>query len=347
MDKRKMKRLLISIARDLMLAFFVVLLVMLILYAYCRVWPPMVVVESGSMEHPPSPGVRKSYIGVIDTGDMVFVKDVEGSDGLMSYMDGEATGYRRYGSFGDVVIYRPDGLRERVPIIHRLLVWVEVNNSNASPIVGNSIDYGNYSYDIPSLGLYGSRENVILNNYGYSHKSVSINLTTVIRNFYLHRMEPHSGYITLGDNNPNIDQLTYLPVKEEWIVGKAIGELPWFGLIKLSITDHPVDAPGNSWISLFAVIIIIISIPIFLDYGWPRVRKRLFVKDSKDVQDGGEVEGPDTANEETPRHREGVTKEPDKTAKQESQNAEGSPEPENDEVGISEDVAEDPPRNSD
>ena len=42
MDKKKMKKTLIGIGRDLLIAFLVVLLVMLILFAYCRVWPPMV-----------------------------------------------------------------------------------------------------------------------------------------------------------------------------------------------------------------------------------------------------------------------------------------------------------------
>ena len=100
MKREKVKRLAIEIGRDLLLAFVVVLVIMLALYGYCRVWPPMVVVESGSMQH----GDR-SYIGIIDTGDMVFVKKVNGRDDVMTYVDGEANDYSTYGAFGDVVVH--------------------------------------------------------------------------------------------------------------------------------------------------------------------------------------------------------------------------------------------------
>jgi signal peptidase len=278
MNLKKIKRMLISVGRDLLLAFFIVLLIMLILYAYCRVWPPMVVVESGSMEHPPHPGQRQSYVGVIDTGDMVFVKDVGERESLRTYVGGEATDYRKYGSFGDVVIYRPDGSSDRVPIIHRIVVWISVNDTDAAPVVGNSIDYNNYSYDVPALGIFDSRENVTLENYGYNSKFVSFSLRGIIQLFNAHGLEPHSGFITLGDNNPNVDQISYLPVKMEWVVGKAIGELPWFGLIKLSVTDYPVSAPRNSWIDLFAVVIALVSVPFFLDFGWPVIKKKYLKK---------------------------------------------------------------------
>ncbi len=50
---------------------------------------------------------------------------------------------------------------------------------------------------------------------------------------------PHSGYITKGDNNRDIDQKTSTsrlePVKEEWIIGVARWHVPWVGYLSLAV----------------------------------------------------------------------------------------------------------------
>lgn len=50
---------------------------------------------------------------------------------------------------------------------------------------------------------------------------------------------PHSGYITKGDNNMEIDQKTTTsllqPVKEEWIIGIARWNVPWIGYLSLAV----------------------------------------------------------------------------------------------------------------
>ncbi len=50
---------------------------------------------------------------------------------------------------------------------------------------------------------------------------------------------PHSGYITKGDNNRDIDQKTSTsrlqPVKEEWIIGVARWHIPWVGYLALAV----------------------------------------------------------------------------------------------------------------
>jgi hypothetical protein len=87
----------------------------------------------------------------------------------------------------------------------------------------------------------------------------------------------------MGDNNNNIaDQAGNIcqePVKTEWIIGEAKGELPWFGLIKLMIYGNPnarplgdwvkvgnAVAPKDLWVCLGASMLIIIAIPVCLDY---------------------------------------------------------------------------------
>jgi signal peptidase len=271
MNKRRIIKAAIGLGRDLLFAFIIVLALMLVLYAYCGIWPPMVVVESGSMQH----SNEESYIGVIDTGDMVFVKNINSVDDLTTYVDGEAMDYSTYGAFGDVVIYRPNGNIAQTPIIHRIVVWIEANDSLASPAVSGVIDYENYTFDIPSLGISGSVENITLQNYGHNDRAVIISLWDVLITFSYQGVEPHDGFITLGDNNPTTDQRrgSYFPVKGEWVVGKAIGELPWFGLIKLTLAGPHPNAPQNSWISLFICIVLLVSIPFLLDFGPPLIRK--------------------------------------------------------------------------
>lgn len=50
---------------------------------------------------------------------------------------------------------------------------------------------------------------------------------------------PHSGYITKGDNNRDIDQVTSTsrlqPVREEWVIGVAQWHIPWVGYLSLAV----------------------------------------------------------------------------------------------------------------
>ena len=69
------------------------------LYAYSGVSPPFSVINSGSMQHS-----DKSQIGVIDTGDMVYVKNPN-SKSITTYVEGSNCGYSKFGDYGDVIVY--------------------------------------------------------------------------------------------------------------------------------------------------------------------------------------------------------------------------------------------------
>ena len=59
---------------------------------------------------------------------------------------------------------------------------------------------------------------------------------------------PHSGYITMGDNNRQIDQKSILeeqPVKPEWIEGKAVWSVPHLGKITLGFDEFRAGSPGD------------------------------------------------------------------------------------------------------
>jgi signal peptidase len=240
----------------------------------------MVVVESGSMQHSDT----TSYVGVIDTGDMVFVKKVSGQNDVVTYLDGEATGYSTYGGYGNVVIYRPNGETERigldgemeavVPIIHRAVVWIDANTSKCQNLSSGEFDYANCTFDIPSLGRYDTLDTVVLSGYGFDEDLVAINLGTIMNSYVLKGIVPHGGFITKGDHNQQPDQPGYEPVLPEWIVGRAVGELPWFGLIKLKVTGADLNGvPSNSWTGLYASVFLLLFIPLMFDLLQPRMTK--------------------------------------------------------------------------
>jgi len=100
--------------------------------------------------------------------------------------------------------------------------------------------------------------------------------------------DPHGGLITLGDNNWEVVNGTPVarydqrwlssmrePVSDDWIIGKARGELPWFGLLKLWVTGNlPDDAPANSQRNLVISIGVLILIPIIVDVGSSIMQRR-------------------------------------------------------------------------
>lgn len=106
--------------REMLSSVAIVLVIGLILFGVSGVWPPMVAVESGSME--PN----------MEVGDLVFVTEpgrlapdaADNDVGVVTHEVGETVDYRTFGSYGSVVIYRPPG-RTASPIIHRAMFHVE------------------------------------------------------------------------------------------------------------------------------------------------------------------------------------------------------------------------------
>ena len=117
-----------GILRDAGVAFAIVSSILLILWGLLGVWPPMVVVETGSMEHSDD----TSYVGVIDTGDMVFIEEVTYRSDITTYVEGRATGYERFGDYGDVVVYRKNGGMTATPVIHRTMLWIEYDEATGN-----------------------------------------------------------------------------------------------------------------------------------------------------------------------------------------------------------------------
>ncbi len=258
-----------ALVQDVVVALVVVAIVLGSLYLYGGRWPPMVVVESESMQHDD----ELSFIGVIDTGDLTLVRTLENAGRPTTWVEGRESGYRTYSEFGDVIIYHKNGLFQTTPIIHRAIVRIEYD-----PVSGG--------FDVPTLGFEDVTESFTIEDFNSYHNGrrevidLTIDVRTILNNFNANpNVDPHGGIITKGDHNREVDQYSLPawtgpgmppegvsrlvePVEEGWIVGVARGEIPWFGLIKLwargQTAAHP--APLNSGPNLiFSVALLLVA----------------------------------------------------------------------------------------
>ena len=234
--------------KDLFISVIIVAIIFGALFAYTQVWPPIVVVESGSMMHGDD-----SHIGTIDTGDIVLVKRIYSPDDVITYVEGRMRGYQTYGDYGDVIVYNCNG----ESIIHRAILYLKWSG-NHWEIRG--FENGNY----PSW-LYVTQDQITIYNMGYAHKTFILMLSTLN-----HNVVGDEGFITMGDHNlvtggtGGYDQNPVLPicrhlVTYDMIEGVAQGELPWFGAIKLYLTGtniNEIPPSTNLWLGISIVGII-------------------------------------------------------------------------------------------
>ena len=280
---------LVALVQDIVVALVVVAIVLGALYVYGGRWPPMVVVESESMQHSDT----LSFIDVIDTGDLTLVRVLDKSGPVVPWVEGEQTDYSTYSEFGDVIIYHKNGLTQTTPIIHRSVVWIEYNEEGGG-------------YDVPSMSLENVRSSFVIPNFTSYHNGKAeqidlvINITIILNNFQRNpAVDPHDGFITKGDHNREIDQYSLPawtgpgappsgtsrlvePVLNEWIVGVARGEIPWFGLIKLwargQTEVHP--PPENSGPNLIVSVVLLLVAPflaesVYIEYRNIRPKEEL------------------------------------------------------------------------
>ena len=174
----------VSLARDLLWVVAVVGSIALALFLICGTWPAVVTIESESM------------VPHMNVGDLVVVVQKDRYGTFETWAEGYAAVTPKFQEYGDVIIYKPNGLTAVHPIIHRAIQYVEAG---------------------PVTTIKG--------------KKLLLNYTA-----------PHSGYITWGDHNTAPDQLSRYPtigqiepVKDEWIVGKALFTVPVVGYLPLNI----------------------------------------------------------------------------------------------------------------
>ncbi|MFD1586420.1 S26 family signal peptidase [Halorientalis brevis] len=190
-----------SFLDDFLGSIFAVLGIGLLLFAISGVWPPMVAIESPSME--PN----------IDTGDLVFVMEEHRFPGPRSVRDtgvvpvyrAQKSGYAKFNLPGDVIIYAPDGDTEATPVIHRAVFWVNESEN---------------WYQTKAQNKFLPEDKRSCEALEYCPAN-------------------HSGFVTLGDNNPTYDQLGSSGVsgivKPEWVIGTAEFRMPIIGRLRLGV----------------------------------------------------------------------------------------------------------------
>jgi len=227
----------VGLARELAWVAAVVGGIALALFLVSGTWPAVVTIESESM------------VPHMQVGDLVFVVSADRFGDLKSWAVGKEQGYQKYGDYGDVLIYRPNDAPNPP-------VYIPFLTKGVHPIIHRAMDRIDAGENIPKyFNLYRGQATPVryLPATIQNNSLVLLDGTVVTpenadpENGYLVEtplFTPHPGYITKGDNNLVSDQGGYLssvqgevilPVKDEWIVGKALFSIPLIGYLPLNI----------------------------------------------------------------------------------------------------------------
>lgn len=180
-----------------------VLLVGILLFAVSGVWPPLVAIESPSMD----PHIKE--------GDLVFVMEESRFPGPDAHhgvvTSASDDGYTKFQRTGDVIVYKPDGNGGQTPIIHRAMLWVEDGE--------NWYDRANPEY----IGGADNCEELASCPADYSG--------------FITKGDNNGAYDQVG-SNPISD-----PVKPAWVIGTAELRVPVLGQIRLQWSEASGATP--------------------------------------------------------------------------------------------------------
>ena len=281
-----------TLVRELVLAVGMITLLVLAMWAHTGSMPPLVVVESNSMQHN-----SNGEVGTIDAGDLILVHSPE-DNRVITFA--EATdpksdyyGYESLGMEGDVIIYERNGESDSTPIIHRALFEISIGESvpaeNQDGCEGGVFWNGLcvLSWSVPGSDQVNVKEiNLVFD--GVSTGKYSCGGVAAQHGSEWFSVENYSpmnpGYITLGDNNDcNDDQGVFefaqglssihsgmiRPVQEDWVIGISGAEIPWLGTVKLMVSggDSPgvSQVPGLSFVFLIAFVGVVLAAPAVIE----------------------------------------------------------------------------------
>ena len=185
-------------ARDLLSSVAIVAVIGLLLFGLSGVFPPLVAVESGSME----PNMeRGDLIFVVDSERFVGDDPIEGT-GVVPLENGEQSDHEKFNEAGDVIVFKPDGSDYQTPVIHRAHFWVEAGENWVDTKAAEAYVGGASCEEVRTCPA------------------------------------EHDGFITKGDANSGYDQhqggARTDVVKPEWVSGKAMFRVPYLGHVRLT-----------------------------------------------------------------------------------------------------------------
>jgi signal peptidase len=163
----------------------------------------------------------------IKDGDLIRKEDIMRFNDITTYVEGVKKDHRMAGSYGDVLIFQPNGDATKTLIVHRAVVCIYFNSSTYDDLYGSG-----GGYDIPSMGLFNVDGVILIEDYEWpqdpDRSDLRIDLGMILGSFQKKGMKPHSGFLTKGDNNNVLDQMGVYhrdgdlmePVTVNWIVGK-------------------------------------------------------------------------------------------------------------------------------
>jgi len=281
----------VGLLREIILAVGMIVIIVLALWAHTGSMPPLVVVESSSMIHDQS-----GEIGSIDAGDLILVHEREWSE-VITFAEATDSsnpnfGHESHGLSGDVIIYERNG-EAGTPIIHRAILRVIPNRT--AVVVDNGCDEGVHdqsigicilSWDVPGTGVRDA-ENISISFDGIEAGKYDCGVQAhgeMVLNVVEWKPE-HVGFLTLGDNNHcSVDQGSKAvpgssgvysssgivgPVKADWLIGVAGGEIPWLGVVKLMVSggDSPgvTHVPNSSFFWLAGLIVVLLLAPVIVE----------------------------------------------------------------------------------
>ncbi len=270
------------------------------MYVATGSWPPMVVVESGSMMHDDD-----GSVGAIDPGDLVLVMDPERTN-IETWAEAVAAGgsdVDNHGMPGDVIIYRKNGGSD-TPVIHRAIIRAEAYTTE-TPLDRTTEQCDNGSWDPITIDSDGEAGTCVLTWWVPGTDVIGVESITVELDYPCHpngklqitNWNPgHAGYLTTGDNlfsnGCDYDQKgghsgglldengrAVEAVRDDWVVGVAGAEIPWVGAIKLGLSANSGQVPSSSWWSLTFTAIVLLAIPMV----WEKTVARL-IETSPEVE---------------------------------------------------------------
>lgn len=252
------------------------------LYLYTGVWPPVVVVETNSMMHV-DPGEYQQHhgtgmaehvgfgrLGTLDPGDLTLIEEVDSVNDVTTFARSDE---HSYGKPGDVIAYEATLNERPVIILHRALTYVDAQETDDG-----------VRYVVDWTSEWEEPDDADCTQTPVYRCTFSSGGITIQEEGTFNVQVTRSGFLTKGDNaatNPGIDQappdpgtspLKPRPVIVDEIQGKALGEVPSIGLVKLTVSgsivlnaemqDHPyflrignMVAPVDLWLIAGAQVI--------------------------------------------------------------------------------------------